>query len=98
MLTFKEKKLLKDLLSTCDAFYRTKDIMSCVNSLHNLLSKKSYEEIKPILETEYHNALIFPFQPHSDEPDFSSYCNLNKRMGENMDWHCNDGGILECLQ
>ena len=97
-LTYIERKLLKDLLATCDAYYRTKQLKSCVNSLHNLLVNKTYNELKKIFETEYHNSLIFLFNPEPEDIDFSSYSSLNKRMGQNLDWHCNEGQILECLQ
>ena len=98
MLCFTEKKLLKDLLSICDSYYRTKQLTSCVNSLHNLLVNITYHELKPIMEIEYHNDLIFLFNPLAEDTDFSSYVNLNKRMGQNLDWHCNEGQIVDCLQ
>ena len=97
-LTNVERKLLKALLATCDAYYRTNELKSCVNSLHNLLVNKTYIELSRIFETEYHNDLIFLFNPQPEDPDFTPYNNLNKRMGQNLDWHFNDGSVLDCLQ
>ena len=100
MMSFTEKKLLKDILAICDSYYRTKpkQLTSCVNSLYNLFVNKLASELQPMFQTEYYKDLIFPFNPTSQETDFSPYCALNKRMGQNLDWHCNVGTILECLQ
>ena len=97
-LTFIERKLLKDLLSTCDSYYRTNQLKSCVNSLHMILARATVNAIKHVMDIEYYKDLVFPFYPEPNSPNFAPYCNLNKRMGENMDWHCNDGTILCCLK
>ena len=78
--------------------YRTKQLTSCVNSLYDLLVKRAGHELDSVLQTEYYKNLIFPFCPQLQSTDFSPYCNLNKRMGENLDWQCNVGTILDCLQ
>ena len=84
---------------TCDSYYKTKQYTSCINSLYNLLTiDKNRKEIDDVLLTEYHKKFIFRFYPSLDSPDFSPYCNLIKRMGENLDWQCNHGNIRDCLQ
>ena len=97
-MSFTEKKILKDILLICDSYYRTKQLKSCVNSFYNLFVNKLPQDLKPALETEYYKDLIYTFNPQTEDPDFSPYCDLNKRMGQNLDWHCNVGTILDCLQ
>ena len=46
---------------------------------------------------EYHKIVILPFNTSPDNPDFSTYSDLNKRMGE-LIGNVMLGDVLDCLQ
>ena len=99
MTTFIGKKLLKDILMICDAYYKTKNLTLCLNSLYEIFYHRNCDELQLVFETEYNKCCIFPFMGvQVDETDFSPYNHVNKRMGFNMDWQCNIGTVLDCLQ